>query len=88
MGNQRRSYPNVIKAIEELKNGVIGRPYFAKGWYSDNRGTIGHGKPADVPSWLNYDLWQGPAPRKAYIDNLVHYNWHWRWNWGNWRSLK
>ena len=87
MGSQRRSFPNVITAIEELKNGAIGRPYFAKGWYSDSRGTIGHGKPAEVPSWLNYDLWQGPAPRKPFIDNLVHYNWHWRWHWGTGEAL-
>ena len=33
MGNQRRSWPNVIAAIGELKNGIIGRPYFAKTWY-------------------------------------------------------
>jgi predicted dehydrogenase len=87
MGSQRRSFPNVIAAIEELRNGAIGRPYFAKGWYSDSRGTIGHGKPAEVPSWLNYDLWQGPAPRKPFIDNLVHYNWHWRWHWGTGEAL-
>ncbi|HEY8958973.1 Gfo/Idh/MocA family oxidoreductase, partial [Chitinophaga sp.] len=35
-----------------------------------------------VPSTLNWDLWQGPAPRRDYLGNIVHYNWHWRWHWG------
>ncbi|GAB3725962.1 Gfo/Idh/MocA family protein [Spirosoma lituiforme] len=82
MGNQRRSWPNVARAIQEVKTGVIGRPYFAKGWYTNNRPSIGIGKETAVPSWLNYDLWQGPAPRKAFKDNLIHYNWHWFWHWG------
>jgi predicted dehydrogenase len=30
MGNQRRSWPNVIQAIEDLKGGIIGRPVFWK----------------------------------------------------------
>ena len=87
MGNQRRSWPNVITAIGELKNGIIGRPYFAKTWYSNNRPSIGTGKITEVPSWLNYDLWQGPAPREAFRDNVVHYNWHWFWNWGTGEAL-
>lgn len=87
MGNQRRSWPNVIKAIEELKGGIVGRPYFGKGWYTNNRGSIGSGKETEAPDWLNWDLWQGPAPRKAYRDNIVHYNWHWFWHWGTGEAL-
>ncbi len=87
MGNQRRSWPNVIQAIDDLKSGVIGRPYFGKGWYTNNRESIGVGKGVPVPEGLNWDLWQGPAPRKAYKDNIVHYNWHWFWHWGTGEAL-
>lgn len=82
MGNQRRSWPNVIEAIQKVKDGVIGRPYYGKGWYANTRPSIGIGKKTEVPAWLNFDLWQGPAPREAYRDNILHYNWHWFWNWG------
>lgn len=87
MGNQRRSYPNVVKGIAELKDGIIGRPYFGKGWYTNNRQSIGVGKKVAVPEWLNWELWQGPAPRTEFRDNIVHYNWHWFWNWGTGEAL-
>ncbi len=87
MGSQRRSWPNLIDAVKQLKDGVIGRPYFAKGWYTNNRESIGTGKLTAAPSWLNYDLWQGPAPREPYRDNIIHYNWHWFWNWGTGECL-
>lgn len=82
MGNQRRSWPKVIEGIQLLKEGAIGNAYFARCWYANNRGSMGHGKLADVPSNLDYDLWQGPAPRRPYRDNVIHYNWHWLWHWG------
>lgn len=81
-GTQRRSIPGIQAAIEKLKSGGIGRILLGRAWYNNRRPSIGHGKLADVPRWLNYGLWQGPAPEKPYRDNIVHYNWHWFWHWG------
>jgi predicted dehydrogenase len=87
VGNQRRSWPNVVAGIKEVHNGAIGKPYMAKTWYANNRGPIGRGNRVAVPEWLDFELWQGPAPREAYRDNLIHYNWHWFWNWGTGEAL-
>jgi predicted dehydrogenase len=82
MGNQQRSAPESIDIIRQIREGVIGRPYYGRAWYANTRGPIGRGVPAAIPNWLDYELWQGPAPRTQYRDNVVHYNWHWFWRWG------
>lgn len=82
MGNQRRSYPAIIKAIDKIHAGDIGRVYHSRGWYANTRGSIGRGQQASVPVYLDFDLWQGPATDKPFMDNLIHYNWHWFWHWG------
>ncbi len=87
MGNQRRSWPNVMDGIKALQDGAIGRVYFGKGWYSNTRQSIGIGKKTAPPEWLDWEGWQGPAPRREYKDNLVHYNWHWHWHWGTGEAL-
>jgi predicted dehydrogenase len=83
MGNQRRSWPGIIEAMAQLREGAIGRVYYAQAWYTNDRPAIGRGKSAPVPEGLDYDLWQGPAPRRPFRDNYLHYNWHWFWHWGN-----
>jgi len=84
MGNQRRASRSYRQAIELLqgKESPIGELKWAKCWYMANRGSIGRGKACAVPEWLDWDLWQGPAPRRDFHDNYVHYNWHWFRHWG------
>lgn len=77
MGTQQRSSPHTIEIVGKIHEGLIGRPYFAKCWYSNVRKSIGIGKEAPVPPQLDWDLWQGPAPRRPYKDNVQPYNWHW-----------
>ena len=77
MGTQQRSSPHTIEIVDKIHGGLIGRAYFAKAWYSNVRKSIGVGKVAPVPPQLDWDLWQGPAPRKPYKDNVQPYNWHW-----------
>jgi predicted dehydrogenase len=77
MGTQQRSSPHTIEIVDKIHNGLIGRAYFAKAWYSNLRKSIGFGKETPVPPQLDWDLWQGPAPRRSYKDNVQPYNWHW-----------
>ena len=87
MGTQQRSSPHTIEIVEKIHSGLIGRPYYAKAWYSNTRKSIGIGHQAPVPPQLDWDLWQGPAPRQQYRDNVQPYNWHWFRIWGTGEAL-
>lgn len=82
MGNQQRSSQGSIELIDRVRSGDLGDIYHVHTWYANRRGSIGKAANAQVPDWLDWDLWQGPAPRRDYADPWVHYDWHWNWHWG------
>jgi len=72
-----------MEAIKMVHDGAIGTVHYSRGWYASLRGSIGKGVPADVPPHIDYELWQGPAPRQPFTSNRLPYNWHWVWHYGN-----
>jgi predicted dehydrogenase len=82
-GTQRRWWGRWRKAIELMHGGEIGDIYQGNFFFPGSRDSIGFKPVEEPPSWLNWDLWVGPAPMQPYHANLVHYNWHWFWDFGN-----
>ncbi|SFB36356.1 Gfo/Idh/MocA family protein [Algoriphagus aquimarinus] len=83
MGNQQRSAPESREIISAIHNGAIGKAFMAKAFYSNNRGAVPNPVAAPAPTGLDWEMWQGPAPRKAYTHDTWDYNWHWYgWEYG------
>jgi predicted dehydrogenase len=87
MGSQQRSSPHTIEIVEKIHSGLIGRAYWAETWYTNTRKPIGVGHEIPVPPTLDWNLWQGPAPRTGYRSNVHPYNWHWFKRWGTGETL-
>jgi predicted dehydrogenase len=83
MGIQQRSSDHTIEIIKEIHDGVIGTPYKAVAFYSARRGEVEVQKKVPVREGLDWDLFQGPAPRREYTQETWDYNWHWYgWDYG------
>ncbi|QDT95609.1 Gfo/Idh/MocA family protein [Gimesia aquarii] len=82
-GVQLRSQPAIQEAVEHLRKGTIGKVYMARGLVFRWRPSIGKKPVEKVPSYLDWNLWQGPAQETDFSRRLVHYNWHWTWDYGN-----
>lgn len=82
-GVQLRSSPAVREAVQLLRDGYIGRVYMARGLVFRWRADIGNQGFSPVPDGLDYDLWTGPATKRPFSRDIVHYNWHWTFEYGN-----
>jgi predicted dehydrogenase len=83
MGNQQRSSFHTIEIINDIHNGVIGKPFRAVAFYSNGRGPVVNQVEQAPPAGLDWELFQGPAPRRKYTHDTWDYNWHWYgWDYG------
>ncbi|MEP2026914.1 MAG: Gfo/Idh/MocA family oxidoreductase [Reichenbachiella sp.] len=83
MGNQQRSSPQSQEIIKDIHEGIIGDVYNAIAFYTSRRGSVPHQTKTAPPEGLDWELFQGPAPRREYTDDTWNYNWHWYgWDYG------
>jgi predicted dehydrogenase len=83
MGNQQRSSVESTQIIQEIHKGIIGKTYKAIAFYTNSRGFVPVPVKQAPPEGLDWELFQGPAPRKEYMHDTWDYNWHWYgWDYG------
>ncbi|WP_194766281.1 Gfo/Idh/MocA family protein [Tamlana sp. I1] len=83
MGNQQRSSVESKAVINDILEGAIGKTYKATAFYINKRGAVPNQTKSAAPEGLDWDLFQGPAPRRDYTDDTWNYNWHWYgWDYG------
>jgi predicted dehydrogenase len=83
IGSQHRSMPFKMHGMQALQSGMIGKVYMAKGLCFKRRASIGHKPDTPTPPGVNWDLFLGPAPLRAFNELRFKYNWHWFWDTGN-----
>ncbi len=81
VGQWQRSGPHYESAIAYVRSGKLGRIRVVKVWAYQ-----GWMKPVPVqpdgaaPAGVNYDMWLGPAPKRAFNPNRFHFNFRWFWD--------
>lgn len=81
MGAQRQSSPSYAEAVQLVRSGQLGTVALARAWaYLDWIQPIGHPPDSAPPAGVDYDLWLGPAPRRAFNPNRFHFNFRWFWD--------
>lgn len=81
-GLQQRSGTHFQSAVDFVRSGKLGAVHLAKAWTVHRRKPIGRKRDSSPPDGVDYDLWLGPAPARAFNANRFHYNWHWFWDYG------
>jgi predicted dehydrogenase len=94
VGTQCRTSQGLKDALEWLNTGELGAIKYAVGTCYKRRPSIGRSDtPFEFPSFVNRDLWIGPAADEPFYrpeknsqgggKYNPHYDWHWDFNTGN-----
>jgi predicted dehydrogenase len=82
LGNQARSDPGFLAAMDYIRSGKLGKVLVAKAWENARQGSIGSPPDGDPPPGVNYDMWLGSAPKRAFNPCRFHGNWRWFFDYG------
>lgn len=79
VGLHRRSSDMYAELAKGLQAGRIGKITTARSYRVSNMAPSGIGRYPDKapPEGLDWDMWLGPRPKRAYRDNLAFYKFRW-----------
>jgi len=90
IGTQQRGGEHYKEAVALVQRGELGKVSRARVWnvWNGTRkegsggrwGNIGNPPDGDPPTDVDYDLWLGPAPKRAFNPNRFHWNYVYFWD--------
>jgi len=81
MGNHIHNDNNTYRrAVEMAQSGRLGKITRIHCWKSGRANSIGNPPDGDSPKELDYNFWQGPAPKRPYNPNRSHFNFRYFWD--------
>jgi len=84
LGTQIHADDNYRRVVELIQSGVIGDVNEVHVWVGKGWGGGELPEASEVPPYLSWDLWLGPAPERSYAEGRYHPG-QWRrwWDFGN-----
>ncbi|MCP9236221.1 Gfo/Idh/MocA family oxidoreductase [Lewinella sp. JB7] len=81
MGIQVHSFYDYRMATQLIQSGIIGKVHTVRAWSPKNWGYDGPEPTTSdpVPAYLDWNLWQGTAPQRDYVEGRYHPS--------NWRQI-
>jgi len=79
VGTQQRSSSHFQKVVEIVRSGKLGKVFWVQTWNFENISPTGMGRYPDgeAPSYVDYDRWLGPAPKRPFNPNRFHMLFRW-----------
>jgi len=83
LGSQRHALQGLRAGVEIVKSGMLGAISEVHSWIASTRGMPKQPGPAErPPAGLDWDLWLGPTPTRAYTKGFAPYDWRFWWDFG------
>jgi len=82
MGTQIHAEDNYRRVVELIQAGAIGPVERVHVWQANSVRPGHRVAKADPPSYVNYDLWIGPAPMRPFDSSHFHFNWRYWFDFG------
>jgi predicted dehydrogenase len=81
VGQWQRSQQHFKEAITFVHSGKLGKIVSAKAWmYRGGTTPLPVLPNTPVPAGVDYDMWLGPATKRAFNKNRFHYEFRWFWD--------
>lgn len=82
VGTQIRSAAFLREARGYVQSGALGKVIYGKAWETGRSNPVHLVADGAPPPGIDYNLWQGPSPERAYNHTIVEGAWRWMFDYG------